>query len=72
MRKLRTLLLVAVLAAIALVGARTALAAASSGAEVSGKATPVQQEQQAPDRKSDRDCPFKDRGGSDAEPSADV
>jgi hypothetical protein len=72
MRKLRILLLAAVLGAIALIGVRTAFAAASSGAEVSGKATPVQQQQQTPDRESDRDCPFKNRGGSEAEPSADV
>jgi hypothetical protein len=75
MRKLRILLLAAVLAVIALVGAGAAFAAVSSGADASGgKLTSVQQQQQpAPDRQGDgKDCPFKNRGGSEADSSFDV
>jgi hypothetical protein len=73
MRKLRILVLAAVLAVIALVGAGAAFAAASSGAEASvGKSTSVQQPS-TPDRGDDgKDCPFKNRGGSEAEPALDV
>lgn len=69
MRKLRILLLVAVLAAIALIGARTAFAAASSGAEESARIAPAQQ--QTPER-GDKDCPFKDRSGSETAPALDA
>ena len=75
MRKLRILLLAAVLAVIALVGAGAAVAAVSSGAAASGgKLTSVQQRQQpAPHRQGDgKDCPFKNRGSSEADSSLDV
>lgn len=72
-RKLRILLLAAVLAVIALVGAGAAIAAASSGAEASvGRSTPAQQ-RSTPNRGDDgKDCPFKHRGGSETEPALDV